>query len=156
MKYLIIIPLLLLLGCNDSENKSSDSVTEEQDIIGTWVTNCYQTFNATEPVFSIIEYHITDEEISHTYNNYSDSECTIKYSGSDDLWEGYVGTYIMLDDVATTSGIDAKWLEVTTSVVSTNDLVVEIGLYQNNDELNQVLEEDGMYIIAIEPKYIKQ
>ncbi len=156
MKYLIIIPFLFLLGCNDSKNKSSDTFTEEQNVIGTWASNCFQSYDVPEPVYSIAEYHITNEKISHIFNNYSDSECSTVYSGSENLWEGYTGTYILLDDVATTSGIDAKWLEVTISVVSANDLVIEIGLYQNNDELLQVLDEEEMYIISSAPIYIQK
>ena len=152
----MIIPLLLLLGCNDNKNNSSDSTPEEQNIAGIWITSCFHSFNNPEPVYSIAEYHITEDEISHIYNNYSNPECTNVYSESENLWEGYTGTYIRLGDVTTTSGIDAKWIEVTATPIKweTFEIVIEIGLYQNNDELRQVLEEDGMYIIAIEPNYI--
>ncbi len=155
MKYIGILFLTGLVACSYSSNTPSDTNDEDQEIIGSWITDCYQSNSDPEPVWSIATYHITDTEITHTYTNYDDSGCTVPYSGLENLWEGYEGTYIRLNNVSTTSGVDAAWIEVTSTVVSENDLVVEIGLYRNEDSLFPVLEDEGLYHIA-QLEYFRQ
>lgn len=156
MKYLFITFSVFLSGCRDSP--SQDDTIENKTLIGTWISNCYQSYDTPELIWSIAEYHITETEISHLFSNYSDSDCTLLYSGPQNLWEGYQGTYLKLPDVPTTSGVDANWIEVTYSIDPPlpSDIVVEIGLYLNNDELSQVIEDNGFYYIASQPIYFKQ
>ena len=148
MKYLLVICLCGVFACSDGKNISPEITSETQELNGSWVANCYQSFDIPEPIWSIPEYHITDNEISHVYTNYADSGCTVLYSGAENLWEGYDGTYIRLNNILTTSGVEAAWLEVTSTVISPNDLMIEIGLYRNEDSLFNVIEGEGLYHIA--------
>ena len=158
MKYIFVLISVLLTGCGGDSNPSEEGDTENKSIVGTWISHCYLAYDDPEIIYSVAEFHITDTTISNIYTHYSDANCMHPYSGSQNLWGGYDGTYTLLSTVTTTSGVDADWLEITynTDPPEDTDVVIESGLYVNNDELSLVIEDGGFYYIVLSPKYYKE
>ena len=136
---------------------ATQSTNSNASAVGTWVSNCYLSF-PDQPAWSIAEFDIADTTISNVFANYSDDRCTTPYSGSANLWKGYHGTYVQLPNVATSSGVDAYWYRATYNIDPPlpTDVVAELGVYINNDELSEVVQVGGLYVIALSPKYYKQ
>ena len=160
--FILLIISTLLISCGGDSKPQTEESNTSDSIIGTWVSNCYQAYFDPENIWSIVDFVITDTTISNNYTNYSDENCTVPYSGSQNLWLGYDGTYTNISTVPTTSGIDAFWYELTftgkylNSPSTIPEIVMEAGLYANNDELSLVIEDNGVYNISFTPKYYKQ
>ncbi len=80
----------------------------------------------------------------------------MEYSGTQNLWDGYEATYIKLDNVLTTSGVEAVWLEMNVTVNEDIEFPFEAGFFQNNDELIPAFENDGLYVLAFVTTYFLQ
>lgn len=153
MKYVISILIsIFMLSCGGDNSNDTD----DQSIVGIWRSNCLLSYEEPESIWSVTEYTIGENLINQSQTNYSDQDCSELYSGGQNLWEGYSGNYIRLSTVQTTSGLDVNLYEVTyNSGPDSEDVVIELGFYVNNDELGVVFEEGGSYIFYGVP-YFKQ
>ena len=155
MKYLLgVVTAVMLIGCG--EDSTSEEASQPQSIIGNWKSSCYHSYYSPDPedIWSVSEYNITATTITNTYINYSNDTCTQPYVGVATLWEGYSGTYLHLHNVTTLFGNSAVWHDI--NVTSPYNLVMQSGLYANNNELRLVVGDQGEYLTTIMPVYYKQ
>ena len=150
MKILYLILSLFLISCGGGSDTPVNPGGSQNPLVGAWRSNCFQSSTNPENIWAVLEYYFTETEISNNYTYFSDQNCSASYNGSQNLWPGFTGTYTELPPVLTTSGVESGWYEVTYNVTPPlpTDLVVEMGFFVVNDQLNLVVENNGSYVVT--------